>query len=137
MADTVRKAQYFKVAVANRAGEAHRVLRALAASGVNLAAFHGFPSGRRSQLDFVPADVAAFKVAARAAGVKLEGPKTCFLAEGDDRPGALAALLAKLTAAGVNVTAVTGVAAGTGRWGAILWVDSRAVGKAAKALGAT
>ncbi len=56
MADTVRKASYYKVAVANRAGEAHRVLQELAGSGVNLAAFHGFPSGRRSQLDFVPSD---------------------------------------------------------------------------------
>lgn len=136
MADKVRKAQYFKVGVANRAGEAHRVLRTLANSGVNLAAFHGFPSGRRSQLDFVPADVAAFKVAARAAGVKVEGPRTCFLVEGDDRPGALASVLSKLDAARVNVTAVTGIAAGAGRWGALLWVDSRAVGKAAKALGA-
>jgi prephenate dehydratase len=135
MADTVRKVQYFKVAVPNRAGEAHRVLRAIAASGVNLAAFHGFPEGRGSQLDLVPSDVGALKTAARAAGIKLGAAKTCFLAQGDDRPGALAALLAKLAAARVNVIAVTGIAAGAGRWGAILWVDTRKVGKAAKALG--
>ncbi len=137
MADIVRKAQYFKVAVSNRAGEAHALLQRFAGAGIDLAAFHGFPRGRRSQLDFVPSDVAAFKTAAKSAGLKLAGPKTCFLVAGEDRPGALAGVLAKLAAARINVTAVTGITAGAGRWGALLWVDGRAVARAARALGAS
>ncbi len=50
--------------------------------------------------------------------------------------GALAGILARLGSAKINVTAVTGVCAGMGRYGAILWVKAAAVNKAAAALGA-
>lgn len=136
MPDAIRTASYFKLAVPNRAGEAARRLAALREAGVNLLAFSGFPRGRRSQLDFVPADAAAFKAVARRGKWKVEGPKTCLLLDGEERVGALAQVLEKLAAAGINVTAVDAASAGAGRWGAILWVDPRAVKKAAKALGA-
>lgn len=136
MADTIRQAQYFKLEVPNRPGEAARALGLLRQAGVNLLAFSGFPRGRRSQLDFVPEDPAAFKATAKKAKWKLAAPKTCFLVAGDDRPGALADVLDKLAAASVNVTAVDAETAGGGRWAAILWVDPRAVKKAARALSA-
>ena len=44
--------------------------------------------------------------------------------------------MARLGAAKINVTAVTGVCAGMGRYGALLWVKQGAVNKAAAALGA-
>ena len=44
--------------------------------------------------------------------------------------------LGKLAAAKVNVVAMDAVAAGSGRWGAILWVAPRDVKKAAGVLGA-
>jgi hypothetical protein len=50
--------------------------------------------------------------------------------------GALANILARLGSAKINVTAVTGVCAGMGRYGAILWVKQKDVTKAASALGA-
>jgi len=78
-------------------------------------AFSGFPRARRGQLDFVPVDAAAFKDAAKQARVKVEGPKTCFLAEGDDRRGAGAELMAKLAEAKINVTALQAICAGNGR----------------------
>jgi hypothetical protein len=43
-------------------------------SGVNLVAFSAFPEGRRAQLDFIPADPAAFKQAAKQAKWKVVGP---------------------------------------------------------------
>ena len=43
-------------------------------AGVNLLAFHAFPSARRTQLDFVPQDGAAFVAAAKAAKIKLSKP---------------------------------------------------------------
>jgi hypothetical protein len=123
--------------VPNKPGEGARILGDLAGAGVNLLAFTGFPSGRRAQIDFIPEDVAAFKAAAKNAKLKPRAKKTGFLAQGDDRPGAVAELLKRLADAGINVTAIDAVSAGMGRYGAILWVQPRDVNKAAKALGAS
>jgi hypothetical protein len=87
-------------------------------------------------VDFVPSDAALLTSAAKSAKIKLSKPKTAFLIDGDDRVGALATILARLGSAKINVTAVTGVCAGMGRYGAILWVKPAAVNKAAAALGA-
>ena len=135
MTDTVRAAQYFKMKISNKAGQGVGVLASLSKAKVNLLAFSGFPLKQRAQLDFVPSDPAAFKAAARKAKLKVRGPKTCFLVEGDDRPGAGAGLMAKLADARINVTSLQAVSAGAGRYGAILWVKPGDVKKAAKALG--
>jgi signal transduction histidine kinase len=65
MADTIQRVEYFYAQVPNKAGEGARFLTALQEAGINLLAFSGFPEGRGSQLDFVPADPAAFKQFAR------------------------------------------------------------------------
>ncbi|HWP34207.1 MAG TPA: hypothetical protein VNM66_01290 [Thermodesulfobacteriota bacterium] len=136
MADTIRVVEYFYIQVPDKAGEGARVLGHLKGAGVNLLAFSGFPSGRgKAQLDFVPEDAQAFRQAAKAAKWKLTGPKRAFLVEGDDRPGAIAELFEKLSAAKINVTALDAVRAGAGRYGAIFWVKPRDVSRAAKALG--
>jgi hypothetical protein len=133
----VRKVDYFAMHIPNRAGEAACVLRALGREGVDLLAFTGFPSGRGAQVDFVPADTAAFLKAARKIGFKVGKRKTGFLAQGKDRAGALASVLGKLAKAGINVTAVDGVSAGGGRFGAILWVKHRDIARAGRALRAS
>ena len=135
MADTVRVTDYYYTMVAHKPGEGARLLALLRNARVNLLAFSGFPSQRKAQMDFVPSDGAAFVAAAKAAKVKLKGPKKVFLIDGDDRPGALGDLLSKLAAAKVNVTAVDGVCAGMGRYGAILWVKAKDLKKAGAALG--
>jgi len=134
--DTVRRVSYCYTTASDKPGEGARLLRVLKAAGVNLLAFHAFPSARKSQLDFVAADETALAAAARGAKIKLSKPKTAFLLDGDDRVGALADTMAKLGAAKINVTAVSAVTAGMGRYGAILWVKPRDVNKAAAALGA-
>ncbi len=136
MADTVRKLQYFYIMAPDKPGEGARALRTLADAGVNLIAFSGFPAGRRSQLDFVPEDPAAFRAAAKKAGWKVTGPKVAFVVEGEDRRGAAAEILGRLAEAKINVTATDAVCAGAGRFGVLLWVKPRDVNKAAKALGA-
>jgi hypothetical protein len=136
MADDIRRVDYFYISVADKPGEGARALAALRDAGVNLLAFSGFPEGRRAQLDFVPADAAAFRKAARQAGWKVTGPKKAFLASGEDRVGVVADLLARLADAKINVIAVNALCAGEGRYGAILWVDPSAVARAAKVLGA-
>ena len=137
MAASVKKAGYFYVTTADKAGEGARILGALRDSGVNWIAFHAFPTGGcQAQLDFVPADEKAFQDAAKKAGLKVSGKKTVFLAEDDDRRGSVAELLQKLGSAGANVTAIDAVKSGS-RYGALIWVKESDVDKAAKALGAT
>lgn len=136
MADVVRRIEYYYTEVPNRAGAGAKVLNALKAEGVNLFAFNGFPtSAGRAQLDFVPSDRDTFVAAAQKAGVKLVGPKVALLVQGEDRVGAVADVLSKLEQAQINVTAMQAIASGEGRYGAILWVKPRNVGKAAQALG--
>jgi hypothetical protein len=135
MAETIRKIDYFYVEAPNKPGEGARVLAALRDAGVNLIAFSGFPQGRRAQMDFIPEDSAAFRVAAKRAGLKLSPKKTGFLAQGEDQPGAVAEIMGKLAKAGVNVTAIDAIASGKGRYGTIFWVKPLDVRKAATALG--
>ena len=136
MPDTIRRVDYYYTTVSDKPGEAHRVLSALYQAGVNLIGFSGFPHGaRRAQLDFIPEDTAAFAKAAKTAGIKLSKKKTGFWIQGDDRPGTLAELAGKLSAGGINITAVDAVCAGNGRYGALLWVKAPEVRKAARALG--
>jgi hypothetical protein len=137
MADTIRKVAYFAVDVPNKPGEGACLLVGLADAGVNLLAFSGFPSGRKTQLDFIPEDVAVFKNAVKAAKLKTRPQKFGFLVQGDDRKGAVADLLKTLSEKKINVTALDAVSAGAGRYAAILWVATKDVNKAAKALGAS
>jgi prephenate dehydratase len=136
MADTIRRVTYYYTTIPDKPGEGTRLLETLRSAGVNLLALHAFPSARKAQVDFVPSDASVFTAAAKGAKIKLSKPKTAFLIDGDDRVGALAGILARLGSAKINVTAVTGVCAGMGRYGAILWVKPAAVNKAAAALGA-
>ena len=136
MGDSVTQADYYYTTVPDKPGEGARILAVLRDAGVNLYAFSGFPEGRRSQLDFVPTDGAAFLAAAKAAKIKLSRAKKVFLVSGDDRVGAIAEVCGRLAAAKINVTAVDAACAGAGRYGAILWVKPRDVKKAAAVLGA-
>ena len=65
MSNSLRKVDYFHVMIPNRAGQASKIAAALAAAGVNLLAFSGFPSGKLTQLDLMPEDSAKLKRAAK------------------------------------------------------------------------
>jgi len=135
MAELIRTAQYFKIQIADKPGTLAGLLAPLRDAGVNLVAVHAFPRNRRTQVDVVPEDPAMFKTVAKVHKLKMQGPKMCLLMEGDDRPGALADLTDQLRSAKINLTAVTGLNAGQGRCGAILWVAPRDMKKMAKILG--
>lgn len=135
--DTIRKVDYFSMQTAHKVGEGARLLAGLRDAGVDLLAFTGFPSGRRAQVDFIPADTAQFRAAARKLKLKVGPRKTVFLVQGDDRPGAIAEICEKLADARINMIAMDAVAIGNGRYGAIFWVEPRDVNKAAKVLGAS
>jgi len=137
MPDTVRKVHYFTTVVPDRPGQTFKVLAALVSGGVNLLACTGTARGRRAQIDVVPDDTRRFAAAARRAGLDFSEKKSGFLIQGEDRPGALADHLKVLADAGINIDAVDGLSAGSGRWGAIVWVgegDLRRAGRRLRAL---
>jgi hypothetical protein len=137
MADRVRKVSYRYPVVPHRAGQGARVLGALKAAGVDLLVFHGFPTrGGKAQLDIFTDDMSTVRRVAAKNGWRLSPVKRAFLIQGSDQPGAVHRHLTKLADAGIRVTAATGVAAGGGRYGMVLWVRPRDYGKAARALGA-
>src|SRR5262245_18416664 len=136
MADTVRLVEYFYVMAPNKPGEGARALATLKDAGVNLLAFSGFPQGRRALVDFIPADPAAFKQAAKKAKWKVVGPRRGFLIEGSERIGVVAELLDRLAPKKINVTAIVAVSVRR-KYGALLWVASRDVKKATALIGAS
>ena len=137
MADRVMKVDYCYMVVPHRAGAGERILGQLRESGANLLMFSGFPiGGGKAQLDFVPQDMSAFRKVARKQGWRVSKAKKGFLVSGSDRLGAAHRHIRKLADAKVNITAVDAVAAGTGRYGMILWVKPAQYRRAASALGA-
>jgi hypothetical protein len=134
MADRVRKVDYFYVMVPNTVGQGSKILSGLAAAGVNLLAFSGFPSGGKGQLDLVPESSAKLRRAAKKMKLKLSKRKSGFLLQGKDRVGAMTKPLATLAKAKVNVTAMDAVVSGGGRFAAIFWVKPKNVAKAARLL---
>ena len=136
MSDKLCKVDYFHVMIPNRAGQAAKIAAGLAAAGVNLLAFSGFPSGRKTQLDLMPEDSGKLKRAAKKLGLKLSAKKSGFLYQSDDRVGAMTRLFDKLAAAKISLIAVDAVTSGKGRFGAIFWVKQEAVAKTARLLGA-
>ena len=134
MAQTLRKIGYFSVETPHTAGQGSRILAALRDARVNLLAYSGFPSGRKAQLNFVPAEPAKFKAVARKIKLKISPKKVAFLLQGSDKVGALTGVLSKLAKAKINLTALEAVVAGGGRFGAIFWVKPKNVAKTAKLL---
>ena len=137
MADTVRRAGYYYVEVPDQPGEGSDVLSALKEAGVNLLAFSGFPIGAgMAQLDLVPEDPEAFTRAAAGLDIDFSERKNVFLIQGDDRVGAAAETHRKLANEGINIVASQAMAAGSGRFGMILWVKPEDYERAAGILGA-
>jgi hypothetical protein len=137
MADTARRIEYYYVTVPDAPGGGQQILSTLRDSGVNLLAFLGFPlGGGESQIDLVPEDPESLREAAERAGATLSESKSALLIQGDDRAGAVADITAKLAEANINLTAAAATAAGSGRFGMIVWVAPGDYERAAEALGA-
>ena len=136
MPETIRRIDYHYVIVPDRPGEVARVLGAVRGAGINLLGVSAFPHGaRKSQVDLIPEESGSFAQAAKSAGLKPSKKKSGFLIQGEDRPGAVADLAGKLAQAKINITSVQAFCAGAGRYGGLLWVKAKDLGRASKALG--
>lgn len=138
MAQSAKKVEVFHAQIANKVGEGAKVLSALAEGGVNLLAFWGYPLGakaKKAAIEIIPETAAGFKKIAKKAGLEVE-KSVAFLVMGDDKPGALAGLLAGLAAAGINVNAVKSSQCCDGMYKAGIFVAAEDVRKAGKVLGA-
>lgn len=131
---SVRKASYYSTKVPQRPGAGAQLLGALKAAKVNLLALTGFPAGGGAQVDFIPQDNAKFMKAARKAKLKLSARKTVFLAQGNDKVGALTQIFGRLAKARINLVSLQAVTAGRRRYGAMFWVKPKDVARASRVL---
>jgi len=135
MISSVRDVEYFSIVVADKPGEARKLLEFLSEKSVNMLALTAFPLGEgESRIDLFPEDPALLRQAAEDAEVPLAGPKRAFLIQGEDKIGALYDFHLKLSNAGINVRACNGVVDGTGRFGYVIWVDPADYEEASKVL---
>lgn len=124
MISSVKEVEYFSIVVADKPGEARKLLEFLSEKSVNLLALTAFPlGGGESRIDFFPEDPSLLKEAADDAEVPVAGPRKAFLVQGEDKIGALYDLHLKLSNARINVHACNGVVDGTGRFGYVIWVE--------------
>lgn len=123
----------------NTPAAAVSALLALWARGVELVSFSECPSGPgKSQLDLISFDGETLSAAAATIGLTLGVRKAGFLIRGNDAPSsALADVFKRLAQAQVAIDSLRAVAAGAGRFGAVLTVKPNDVARAARALGAT
>jgi hypothetical protein len=129
------KLEYYSVVVPNKPGKGEHVLSALKEAGVNFVAIWGYPVGKnKSKIDLVAEDPAGLKKAAKKLKIEIGKKQTAFHITGEDHPGAVAEVLAKLAAKKINTSAVQALCAGNGRFGALVQVAPDDVKKAAKAL---
>ena len=136
MTTQVSRVQYFYCSVRDRPGEAYGLLSRLAASGVNLLAFHAIPMGNeQTQLVLFPEDPQSLARVAEEEGLQLDGPQYAILMRGDDELGALAEIHRKLADAKVNVSASSGITDEEGRYGYVVYLAADDFSRATAALG--
>jgi hypothetical protein len=135
MAFRVRRVEYFYATVRDQAGEAFKVLSALAGRGVNLVAFTAVPVGpTSSQLAIFPDDPALLRTEATHARLALDGGHFALLVQGDDELGILARIHKRLYDADINVYASSGIADGKGSFAYLIYVRAEDFELAARTL---
>lgn len=129
------KLEYYSLDLSNKPGKGAQILKAFQEAGVNFTGIWGYPVGKRkARIDLVAEDAAVLKKVAKQLKIELGKKQTAFHITGEDHPGAVAEVLAKLAAKGINVRAVQALCAGNDRFGAMVQVDQDDVKKASKAL---
>ncbi len=124
----------FLTQLEDKPGALLKIMKELQKKDAALTGLWGFSTGDgKGQLYSVGKDTDLVRSALKAAGSTAE-EQTAFYVEGEDRTGALVAVLEALAGKGINIEAIDAVAVG-GKFGSYVWVKEEDVEKAAKALG--
>lgn len=134
-ATSVKAIETITVDLEPKPGSLNAVLQAFREAGVDLRASWAFEMGpgMPGKGIFYAADTAKAEAALKALGKKPVRGRACW-AEGEDKVGAYARLLAKVAAAGVNLHATDALGVG-GRFCTVLFADEKDCDKLCKALG--
>lgn len=135
MAVTVKKITLWRSEIANRPGALAGVLEAVARGGADLKLVmaYRFPGDEtRGAVELYPITGKKAQAAARSAGLSDSGIPT-LVVEGDDRPGAGAAIGRSIAEAGINLAFLVGQAVGR-RYVAVIGFDSDGDARKAVAL---
>jgi len=135
MAFDIKRVEYYNTTIEDHAEEGSKLLSLFAGVGVNLLAFkavHIEPMHTRFTL--FPNDGLKMTDGAKNAGLKLDGPHSALLIQGDDESGALADIYEKLSKADINVNESSGIADIKESYGVILYLKQEDCEKAMAAL---
>ena len=135
MAFDVKRVEYYNLTVEGHAAEGSKLLSLFAGFGVNLLAFKAVPSERtHTRFTLFPDDGSKMTEGAKKSGLKIDGPYSALLIQGDDESGALADIYNKLFQASIDVHESTGIAGINGGYGVILYLKEEDCEKAMAAL---
>jgi len=135
MVDDIKQFDYHYMVIDDDASQVAGIVKACSESGIDLLGLSEFPLGDgKSQLDLIAEDARILANTARLMGWSLSERKSGFIIRGRNQPNAMAEVLGRLADAHVGVTAVQAIAAGAGRFGALIWVKPEDVAKAATVL---
>lgn len=135
MAFDIKRVEFYDTTVECHAGEASRLLFLLAGLGINLLAYKAIPlEPMRTRFTLVANDGSRMTDGAKRAGLKLDGPHSGLLIQGDDESGALADIYEKLSRADVDVNESSGIANIKGSYGVVLYLKQEDCDKAIAAL---
>ena len=131
----IKRVEYYNTTVEGQAGEASKLLSLFAGAGVSLLAFKAvLLEPGRTRFTLFPNDGVKMTEGAKQAGLKLDGPYSALLIEGDDESGALADIYEKLSQADIHVDESSGIADINGGYGVVLYLKQEDCEKAAVAL---
>ena len=133
------KMDYHYIVLDDEPSAAAAALEALWEEGISLVGFSEFPHGPgKTQVDLIAHNSRVLAKTAADMGLTVSHVKTGFLIRGEGTPApAVADILRRLAGARIPVTSLQAVAAGAGRFGAMLWVKPHDVDTAARVLNAT
>jgi hypothetical protein len=139
MATEIIKMDYHYIVLDDDPSAAAAALATLWGEGVNLVGLSEFPHGPgKTQLDLIAYDNRMLAKKAADMGLTVSHVKTGFLIRGEGSPAPVVAdILHRLADAHIHLTSVQAVAAGGGRFGAMLWVKAEYIEEAARVLNAT
>jgi hypothetical protein len=119
----VKKVDYYNLTVEEQIAEAASMLGQIVGAGVDFLAYKAVPAGSaRTRFTLFPIDGDALTAGAEKAGLAVDGPHPAVLVVGDEQPGALAGIYARLAAADIAVEESAGIAHINDGYGVVLYL---------------